>query len=404
MASTSTSQTFRARWILPIDAPPIDGGWVSVADGRVTAVGSGAAPGSFTDLGDVVLLPGLVNAHTHLELSEFAGRVPSARAMVPWIRSMFAVRGRGSDPASPTAIAAARAAIDGMMTDGTALVGDISNSLLTAPLFAAAGLDAVVFHELIGFSRPDPAGDIRDAWARVDSVVHPPITGGVVAHAPYSASPSLFAGIALSKRRAPLSVHLGESRAEIEFLATGRGPFRELLEQINVWTDDWDPPECDPAEYLDRLGYLLPGTLVVHGTHLDINALLRLHDRQSILVACPRSNAWVGEGAPPIDTFYATGVRIAIGTDSLTSAPSLRMFDEIAAVRRAGPAVAPGRILDSATRVGAEALGRGADFGTIAAGKRAVFAVVQLDSANADDVEEYLVSGIPADRARTLRA
>ena len=376
--------------------------WVTVIGGRIAEVGRGRPSVAAEDLGDVALLPGLVNAHTHLELSEFAGRVPPAEAMVPWIRSMVAVRGRGTDPSSPTAIAAAREAIQGVVDDGTALVGDISNSLLSATLLAEANLCGVVFHEILGFNRPDPEADVQAAWARVEETVAPPLRGAVVAHAPYSVSPALFGAIAAHKRETPLAVHLGESRAEIEFLHTGRGPFRELLESFGVWTETWTPPACDPVEYLDRVGYLKPGTIVVHGTHLGSAALERLRARSGVVVTCPRSNVWVGEGEPPVDAFYASGVPVAIGTDSLASVSSLRMFDEIAAVRRAAPGVAPARILESATRVGADALGWGADFGTIAAGKRAVFAAVAL-SAFEGDVEEYLVSGVPADRVRAVR-
>ena len=165
------------------------------------------------------------------------------------------------------------------------------------------------------------------------------IVFGVVAHAPYSVSPALFSAIAAAKRDTPLAVHLGESRAELEFLVTGRGPFRELLEMFGVWTDAWTPPACDPAEYLDRIGYLRPGTLVVHGTHLEGPALERLRQREAVLVTCPRSNVWVGEGAPHVDAFYESGVEVAIGTDSLASVDSLRMFDEMAAVRTR---IAPG--------------------------------------------------------------
>jgi cytosine/adenosine deaminase-related metal-dependent hydrolase len=395
--------TYRSRWLLTIDRPPIDNGWIAVVDGRIVEVGHGRAPSTAEDLGDVALMPGLVNAHTHLELSELAGRVPTAEAMVPWIRSMVAVRGRGSDPTSPSAIAAARDAIDAMAVDGTVLVGDISNSLMTSPLLATSALAGVVFHELIGFNRPDPAADVQGAWARMDAEVRDPLAGSVVAHAPYSVSPALFEAIAAARRQAPLAVHLGESRAEVEFLATGRGPFRELLEMFGVWTAAWMPPACDPAEYLDRLGYLQPGTLVVHGTHLGAAGLARLGERGAVLVTCPRSNRHVGEGTPPIGAFYASGVPVAIGTDSLASAPSLRMWDEIAAVRQAAPTVSPARILASATRVGAEALGFGADFGTIVPGKRAALVAVDLRG-HADDVEEYLVSGVPAEAVRTMRA
>jgi cytosine/adenosine deaminase-related metal-dependent hydrolase len=391
--------------------PPIDNGWVSVADGRVIAIGRGrpdahAAPGGagVEDLGEVALLPGLVNAHTHLELSELVGRVPPADAMVPWIKSMMGVRGRAPAEPSETAIAAAREAAADLLASGTVLVGDISNTLMTAPLLTGSdGLSGVLFHELIGFNAPDPDVRVSAAWTAVEATPLDGASMSVVAHAPYSVSPAMFKAIAAARRGAPLAVHLGESRAEIEFLRTGRGPFRELLEGFGVWDPKWRAPKCDPVEYLDRLGYLVPGTLVVHGTHLGSDALARLREKQAVLVTCPRSNEWVGEGAPPLEAFYASGVDVAIGTDSLASVGSLRVFDELAAARRAGPGIPARRLIESATIVGARALGRGGEAGSIEAGKRAAFVAVELP-ANVTDVEEYLVGGVPPDRVRPVRA
>jgi cytosine/adenosine deaminase-related metal-dependent hydrolase len=125
--------------------------------------------------------------------------------------------------------------------------------------------------------------------------------------------------------------------------------------------------------------------------------LERLAEVRATVVACPRSNAWTGAGRPPMERFYRSGIRVAIGTDSLASVETLNMFDELASVRAIAPTVAASRLLESATRSGAEALGFGRELGTIAAGKRAELIAVRLP-ARAEDVEEYLVSGIqPAD-------
>ena len=211
---------------------------------------------------------------------------------------------------------------------------------------------------------------VREAWAAVDAVVPPPgVAFTVAAHAPYSTSPPLVAEIARRRREAPLAIHLGESPEEIEFLRTGRGPFRELLEELGAWHPAWQPPECDPVEYLSRLGYLQRGVLAVHAVHLSDDALARLADAGAVVVTCPRSNEWVGAGLPRVSHFYAAGLPVAIGTDSLASAPTLNLFDELAELRRIAPDVAASALLDSATRQGARALGAGADFGTISTGQ-----------------------------------
>ncbi len=214
-------------------------------------------------------------------------------------------------------------------------------------------------------------------------------------------SPALFREIGRRAGAAPLSIHLGESAEEVEFLRTGLGPIRRMLEHLGVWTGEWRAPGCDPVEYMEDLGYLRPGTLVVHGVHLHEDGLDRLRRARAVLVACPRSNLWVGAGAPRLSRFYASGVPVAIGTDSLASSPSLNLFDELAEMRRMAPEVSAAALLDSATRQGAEALGFGHHYGTVAPGKRAALVAVSVP-AGARDVEEYLVSGVPAAAIRRV--
>ncbi len=400
--------------MLPIAEPPIEDGVVEIKDGKVVSVGpgpwTGPGPGTdtgpgidtgpWTDLGHVALLPGLVNAHTHLELSWMAGVVPPTPSMNEWIRSLMSVRragpagGSGGDPAGQnTEIAkAALAGAMSMVESGTVLVGDISNSLITPGLIAASGLRGVVWHELIGFGATDADRIVRDADARLDEFRTLPLEFGVVAHAPYSVSRDLIAAIARAPRTAPLAIHLGESADEMEFIAAGGGPMRRLLEDLGVWTDAWEVPGCDPAEYVDRLGYLQPGTLVVHGARFGAGAIERLRARGAVLVSCPRSNAWVGSGAPPLAVYYRAGVPVAFGTDSLASASTLNMFDELAEARRIAPDVPASLLVDSATRRGAQALGFGAEYGTIEPGKRAALISVSIPRGIVD-VEEYLVGG-----------
>jgi cytosine/adenosine deaminase-related metal-dependent hydrolase len=394
------SSIFRARWLLPIDGPTIDNGWVSLADGRIVAVGRGRPPHESQDLGDVALLPGLVNAHTHLELSWLAGHVPPAASLDAWITSLVGLRRAGG----PGGEAERRAAFDAAVATreaGTALVGDISNTLVTPGVLADAGLGGVVFHELLGLSAPDPVNAVREAWTRVDREARAvaarnaplPVTLTVAAHAPYSVSPALFAAILAQSRGAPLAIHLAESSEEVEFLRTGGGSIRRMLEQLGAWTDTWRAPQCDPLQYAADLGYLRPGTLVVHAVHITDDGLDRVRKAGAVIVTCPRSNEWVGAGVPPLDRFYASGVPIAIGTDSLASSPSLSVFDELAAMRRLAPGVPAAALLDSATRIGAKALGYGEDYGTIRPGRRAALISVRVPSQVAD-VEEYLVGGV----------
>jgi cytosine/adenosine deaminase-related metal-dependent hydrolase len=141
--------------------------------------------------------------------------------------------------------------------------------------------------------------------------------------------------------------------------------------------------------------------MAVHAVHLTDLALERLRRVGAVVVTCPRSNEWVGAGPPRLAHFYAAGVPVAVGTDSLASAPSLNMFEELSEMRRIAPEVAAASILESATRVGARALGLGRDYGTIAAGKRAALIGVDVPR-GITDVEEYLVGDIPASSIRPV--
>ncbi len=390
----------RAAWVLPIAAPIIRRGWVLTAKGRVAACGPDSqeppAPADAfetIDHGDAAILPGLVNAHTHLELSWMHNQVPPSGSMPAWVARLMSLRRTvSSEPPAPIldAVRDVRAA-------GTSLVGDVTNTLAAYDVLADSDLGAAIFRELLGFNVPNPHQTVAAARAQLEALV--PIAWlrpSIVPHAPYSVSPALFEAIARAAGDMPVSVHLGESQEEIRFLQDGTGAWRELLGELGVWNDEWRPPACGPVEYLDRLGLVSGRLLAVHCTQLTDGELATLARAGSTIVTCPRSNRWTGAGTPPIERFYAAGARVAIGTDSLASVEDLNMFAELAEVRRVARSVPAARIVASATVHGAGALGFGDEFGTIERGKRADLIAVRIPS-RVEDVEEYLVSGIEPD-------
>jgi aminodeoxyfutalosine deaminase len=403
--------------VLPIASPVVRDGWVDVHDGRILAVGGAPADDGHVDvhrarrldgrdeperdLGSVALMPGLVNAHTHLELSHLRGAIPPTTEFVTWIRSLMAARREQPDPNAAPIVENVRRAIDESVAAGTILVGDISNTLVSVPAVASSALCAVVFYELLGFNLPDADRVVGEAVVRLSALrSSPTLRLALAAHAPYSVAPSVFRAMRRAMERGMssslCSVHLAESPAEVEFIATGLGPWRQLLEELRVWNPDWVPPGVSPVQYVDDLGGLHDGTLAVHGVQMSSADLARVASRRATIVACPRSNAYTGVGVPPIEAFYASGARVAVGTDSLASAPDLSVFSELAAMRAAAPGVPANRLLASATRHGAASLGWDADFGTLEAGRRARFLAVTVP-AGVHDVEEYLVSGITPD-------
>jgi len=397
--------SYIAEWVLPMTGEPMHRASISIENGRIIAVGD-AVTAHGTDLGHTAVMPALVNAHTHLELSYLRGRVPPTEKFIDWIRTVIAARRRYPDPADPDIVDAARIAIGEAHATGTGLVGDISNTLVTASLLREKSLPAQIFYELLRFNAADAESMTREARAKADAAVTPggDVRVSLAPHAPYSVSPALFAAI-----RADLdahsgqvtSVHLGESPEETEFIQRGRGPWRVLLEELGVWTDAWHPPGTSPVAYLEQIEFLDRRVLAVHGVQFDGNDLERLRARDMTIVSCPRSNRYVGVGAPPLEAFYAMKVNVALGTDSLASAPDLNMFAELAEARRLAPRVPARTLLESATRRGAAALGFEDDYGTLEAGKRAQIIAVAVPP-DVSDVEEYLVSGIEPSDIRWL--
>jgi cytosine/adenosine deaminase-related metal-dependent hydrolase len=357
------------------------------------------------DLGRVVLMPGLVNAHTHLELSYLRDEVPPSSAFVTWIRGVMGARRGHPDPMAPEILAAIDDAVEESEAAGTALLGDISNTLVTFGPLTRSALAAVVFYELIRFNAPEPEAFVDAARRQIDALAPTErVRVSLAAHAPYSVAPLVLRAMRAALDRDPFlpcSVHLSESQEEVEFIRTGGGAWRGLLEQVGAWDPAWVPPGVSPVQFLDDSGFLDSRVLAVHGVQMNAQDLARIAARGATLVTCPRSNGHTGAGAPPITEFYTSGNRVAVGTDSLASAPDLNVFAELATMRALAPSVPASLLLDSATRQGARALGFEADYGAIEPGKRARLLAVQIPP-GALDVEEYLVSGIDPAQLRWL--
>ncbi len=327
------------------------------------------------------------------------GLVPPAPTMPGWARALVTRRREGREDETR----GLAEAIEDLHRFGTSAVGDISNTLASAPYLERSLLRAVVFNELIGFASGDAPRLVEDAVGDIQgggSAVG--VRLSLAAHAPYSVSPALFRALAAWARSSGsvIAVHLGESIEELAFLRNGTGEWRALLQDLGAWDDGWVPPGCGPVEYLERLGWSGLPAIAVHAVHLTDDELSRLGAWGATVVACPRSNAWTGAGSPRLDRMYAAGVRVALGTDSLASVASLNLFAEMAEVRRLAPDVPAARILRSATLDGAEGLGC-ADLGRLSPGASDAVIAVAVP-AGVSDVEEYLLSGITADGIRWI--
>ncbi len=382
-----------ASWVVPVAGAPLRDGRVAVGDGRIVWVGRAGDPGEpkapVRELGRGILLPGLVNAHCHLELSHLAGRVPFGGGFVAWVEALVAARG-SDDEASVRARAAQ--AIRELEDRGTVAVGDVSNSLVHLDLLGASRLAAVVFFELLAWDPARAAATLEWADRRLsglDGTLAPNVRVRLAAHAPHSVSPPLLAG--LVARGGPAAMHLAESPAESQFLATGSGDWPGFLERRGFGHVAFAPAGLSPVRYADGLRALPRGLVAAHAVQVDA-ADRELLARRGVHVAlCPRSNRSLGVGTARVPELLAAGVPLCLGTDSLASIDSLDVLEDATLLHRQFPDLDPAVIVRMATLGGAEALGF-ADLGAITRGRRAALAWTPAPAA-VDDPCRYLLSG-----------
>lgn len=296
-----------------------------------------------------VILPGLINAHAHLELS--AGGLVGApqSGFLGWLGALFA-----SDPITEERReAAGKAAARRVVESGTSFVMDVTNRGDTAEWFREAGLFGTVHHELLTFDKQGLPGQV--AIAR-KGVQHGPVSTRPSPHALFSTAPDLVS--ACVEQKGPVAtLHIGEAEHEAEFVAHGTGPMAAVLDRLGRDWRWWQPQGDSPIEHLNRIGALSAELLLVHGVLLSDEDLALVAAAQAPVCLCPRSNAHIGGVLPDVPKMLKMGLRLCIGTDSLASSPDLDVLGEVAALSRAFPEVAPERWLAMVTHEGADAVG-----------------------------------------------
>lgn len=397
MASSNPAApvTYGARWVVPVEGPPIEFGEVTVAGGKIVAVGRMAGPPLELLRGpQYVILPGFVNAHTHLEFSDLETPLGTPGMAFPaWIRLVVQRRRELAASQSPEKLALARVAavergLAESLQSGTTLVGEIASRGWPREPLARSPLGGIVFQESLGLK--SEATEVQAAAARehLDSRMPDRWHAGLSPHAPYTIHPELLTAlVALAReRQTPLAMHLAESPEELELLATQSGPFRELLEAFAAWEPSALRPGLRPFDYLQALAQG-PLALVIHGNYLTTQELAFLADRRKrmTVVYCPRTHAYFGHAPYPLAEMLRRGVSVAIGTDSRASNPDLNMLAELRHIARHHSDVAPADILRVGTLAGAQALGQGHVTGSLVPGKRADFACIEAPPAATHD-------------------
>jgi aminodeoxyfutalosine deaminase len=378
----------RAQWLIPVNSPPIQDGAVLVNGKHILAVGpysqvqtTSPAGATLMDHGSAAIMPGLVNAHTHLELSDLQGHIalPKERFAL-WLEEILSLR-----PSMDFArlqkglLAGQRQLID----SGCCLCGDITNGTS----FETQDLPLVrqVFLEVLGFNRENLAEALGPDLDQTTLGI--PVAGGpppsLAAHACYSASGTIIreAKEWCRTRGLQFSIHVAEHLEEIEFLESGGGFCRKVLEDLGRWAPHWDPPGTTPVRYLDRLQVLDSQTLLVHAVHLTARDWEVVQEHRCPVCFCPRSNRNLNVGRPDIAKALHHGLVTALGTDSLASNQDLNLFAEATYVLENYPDVPPEAVFLMMTSGGAKALGQEQHFGSIVTGKQAPLLVVSLPDA-----------------------
>lgn len=367
-----------ARWILPIDQPPIENGLLTVVDGRIESIKPGKRNQATEDLGEAALMPLFVNAHTHLEFSSLPKPLGQPGMVITdWIREVIKWRSEQTPAEKNQAIAMG---LKESLVCGSTGIGEIA----TTPWFNELALseDILVrcFVERLGTNPDTSISQITEAknWLQdvdPESFWMP----GLSPHAPYSICDELFRDCMAwaEEDDLPVAMHLAESRAELEFIETGKGPFRQLFESLGI-----PAPTQNRKTLIDYLQTLSRAkhALIVHGNYLSTPEFDFIAECSNLsVVFCPRTHAYFKHDPYPLIQMLDRNIDVAVGTDSRASNPDLNVLYELQEIRRQFPNIPATKILEMGTLAGARALQLDSEIGTLSPGRRGEFLTIPLE-------------------------
>jgi cytosine/adenosine deaminase-related metal-dependent hydrolase len=369
----------RAAWVAPMDGPPIRDAAVVISGGVVVDVGPAQAVrarrlgATIEDLGDALLAPGLVNAHTHLELSTLAAG-PSPASFADWLISLMARLSADRDRAEAAAQRGTLAGVAQCLRFGVTTVGDITgNARVTRAVLRGSPLRGVSFGEVRAMATRRGLLDAQLGEAADVSTAGGKLTPGLSPHAPYTVEPDGYRKCLERAARAglPLTTHLAETPDEAAFLRDHSGPLRDVWDWRGGWDDAVPTFEGGPIRFAKSLGLLDAPTLLAHVNYCDDDELDLLAAGRASVAYCPRTHAYFGHPPHRWREMLGRGINVCIGTDSCASSPDLNLLDDVRLLHRIAPEVPALTLWQMATARAAEAIGVGDVVGTIAPGKAA---------------------------------
>lgn len=386
-AARAWTTSYRAARVLPIATAPIANGAVVVENGKIVWVGRAGDEPSISrarvvELGDSVLAPGLVNAHTHLDLTVAQGLFDGL-TFFEWIRAVLACRGELSHD---QVLDSARLGVIRGLEAGITTFADTAPFDAPFRAMIELGVRGIAFVEVFG---PDPSvatKNVAELRARIrpmrDSATKL-VSVGVSPHAPYSVSNDLYVAAAAMARAEglPMATHLAESADESELVKSAGGPFADLLRSRDIAVE---PRADSPVALLDQLGVLGPDMLLIHCVRCGADDIASIVRSGASVATCPRSNSYFAHGKAPAAAMRRAGARLGVGSDSLASNESMDMMAEAAEALAGDPSADTAEHWRLATLGGASALGLDGRIGTIEIGKEADLAAFPLGGAGAD--------------------
>lgn len=377
----------RARWLFPGDSPPVPQAVLSLDGDRIDSITTGSSI-SAIDLGDVALVPGLLNAHTHLEFSNLSLPLEPRRHFAEWIQTVIENR-RSRTPEIASTIT------QGLQESHSCSVAALaetatSNWILETPPEEFPRV--LAFREILGLRPEGVARQLEIAQSFLDQAEQlGPHKPGISPHAPYSLHPDLFHGLCdlAQVRQVPLSMHLAESPAELELLQQGTGPLVDLFTRMGIWQPGVIPLGTRPLHYLKGL-VRAPRVLVVHGNLLDDEEIRFIASQPHFFVVyCPRTHQAMQSSRHPWRELLRRGIKVVLGTDSRASNPDLSLWNELQFLQKQAADLPASTLLKLATSRAAQALGWN-DLGRLAAGCRAQVGLVPLSARGLNAPEQFL--------------
>ncbi|MFQ5862135.1 MAG: amidohydrolase family protein [Candidatus Brocadiales bacterium] len=383
----------KASYVVASPGELIEGGRVVVQGTKIIDVGppkTCSASGEEIDFGTAAIIPGLINAHTHLELTDLKGKIPPPKSFTHWLRHIVAYRREEPDRDLSTAV---ERGVQLSLEAGTTTVGDISTSNDSFRTLPRLPIRKRVFKEVLALDPKVVASVLEDA-IRILSEFPRDGLGyvGLSPHAPYTACEKLYKGCTLFSKGHDmlLTTHVSETEDELEFLSKGTGSFAIMLKAYGI-LEGWEPPGLSPIAYLKNIGALASPWLLVHCNYPSDEEVHIIKESGSSVTYCPRSHHYFGHKIHPFPRLLREGINVALGTDSLASNQSLSVLDEMRFVIANYKEVSPQDVMAMATVGGARALGVEDRVGRLSPGLEADLAVMELPKDGGGSVLDRLL-------------